>query len=64
METWDLVIPYHEGKLQAQLQEFGSVNHTKYLEKGTFMQVKLDSGLARKLDVKRFATSKVEDANT
>ena len=61
METWDLVIPYHEGKLQSQLQEFGSVGLIRYLEKGIFMQIKLDASLARKLDVRRYATSKHED---
>ena len=61
METWDLVIPYHEGKLQAQLQEFGSIQQTRYLEKGTFLQVKLDSSIAKKLGVKRYATSKAEE---
>ena len=60
METWDLVIPYAEGKLQSQLQEFGSISQTRYLEKGTFIQVKLDSSIARKLGVKRYATSKTE----
>jgi GTP-binding protein HflX len=60
METWDLVLPYAEGKLQAQLQEFGSIKQTRYLEKGVFMQVMLDSGIARKLGVRRYATSKQE----
>ena len=58
METWDLVIPYHEGKLQAQLQEYGAILQTRYLEKGTFLQVKLDSSIAKKLGLKRYATSK------
>jgi 50S ribosomal subunit-associated GTPase HflX len=61
METWDLVLPYAEGKLQAQLQEFGSIQTTRYLEKGVFMQVMLDSGIARKLGVRKYATSKNED---
>jgi GTP-binding protein HflX len=61
METWDLVLPYSEGKLQAQLQEFGSIQTTRYLEKGVFMQVMLDSGIARKLGVKRYATSKPDE---
>jgi GTP-binding protein HflX len=61
METWDLVLPYAEGKLQAQLQEFGSIKQTRYLEKGVFIQVMLDSGIARKLGVRRYATSKQEE---
>jgi GTP-binding protein HflX len=60
MEDWDLVVPYTEGKLLAQLQEFGAIAKTKYLEKGAFVQIKLDSQLAKKLGVKRYATSKVE----
>jgi GTP-binding protein HflX len=63
METWDLLVPYSEGKLQSQLQEFGSIHQTRYLEKGIFMQVKLDSGLARKLDVKRYSTGKEEGSS-
>jgi GTP-binding protein HflX len=63
METWDLVLPYSEGKLQAQLQEFGSIQQTRYLEKGVFMQVMLDSGIARKLGVKKYATSKQSEGS-
>jgi GTP-binding protein HflX len=58
MEAWDLVIPYSEGKLQAQIQEFGSIQQTKYLEKGVFLQVMLDSSIAKKLGVRRYAMSK------
>jgi GTP-binding protein HflX len=61
MEDWDLMLPYEEGKLQSQLQQFGSISQTRYLEKGIFMQVKLDSSLAKKLDVQRYATSKAGD---
>lgn len=61
METWDLLIPYDEGKLQAQLQQFGSIGETRYLEKGIFMQLKLDSTLARKLNVRRYSTGTNED---
>ena len=56
METWELVIPYHEGKLQAQVQEYGTISQTKYLEKGVFLQVKLDSSMAKKLGVRKYAT--------
>lgn len=58
MEVWDLVIPYADGKLQAQIQEFGTISQTRYIEKGVFMQVKLDSSIAKKLGVRRYATSK------
>jgi len=58
MESYDLMIPYHEGKLQAQISEFGSITQTRYLEKGIFLQVMLDSSIARKLDVRRYSMSK------
>ncbi len=61
METWDLLIPYHEGKLQAKVQEYGAIKQTRYLEKGVFLQVMLDSTIARKLDVKRYTTAKREE---
>jgi GTP-binding protein HflX len=60
MAVFEVVVPYTEGKLLAKIQEFGSINTTKYLEKGIFMQVKMDSGLAQKLGVTRYATSKQE----
>ena len=56
MEVWELVIPYADGKLQAQIQEFGAISQTRYLEKGVFLQVKLDSSIAKKLGVRRYAT--------
>jgi GTP-binding protein HflX len=58
MEVWELVIPYADGKLQSQIQEFGTISQTRYIEKGVFMQVKLDSSIAKKLGVRRYATSK------
>ncbi len=61
METWDLVIPYADGKLQSQIQEHGTISQTRYLEKGVFLQVKLDSSIAKKLGVKRYATSKASN---
>jgi GTP-binding protein HflX len=60
MAVFEVVVPYTEGKLLAKIQEFGSINTTKYLEKGIFMQVKMDSALAQKLGVTRYATSKSE----
>ena len=58
METFDLVIPYHEGKLQSQIQQYGSIRQTKYLEKGVFFQVMLDATIAKKLDVRRYTMAK------
>jgi GTP-binding protein HflX len=58
METWEIVVPYSEGKFQSQIQEFGAILKESYLEKGIFYQVKLDSTLAKKLGVKRYALAR------
>lgn len=55
MKVWDLVIPYSEGKLLAKLQQFGSVQKTRYLDKGIFLQVKLESSIGQKLGIQRYA---------
>ncbi len=60
MESWDLLIPYHEGKLEAKIREFGTIRNSRYLEKGIFLQVMLDSSIAQKLGVRRFAMAKQE----
>lgn len=57
MQVWDLVIPYTEGKLLSKIQQFGAVGQTRYLEKGIFLQVKLDESLAKKLGVQKHATN-------
>ena len=62
METFDLVIPYHEGKLQSQIQQYGSIRQTKYLEKGVFFQVMLDATIAKKLDVRRYTMAKAGES--
>jgi len=58
MQVFEVVVPYTEGKLLAKIQEHGAINSTKYLEKGVFMQVKMDTAIANKLGVTRYATSK------
>ena len=58
MEVYEVVVPYTEGKLLAKIQEHGAIAQTKYLEKGVFMQVKMDTSIAQKLGVPRYATSK------
>jgi GTPase len=36
MKVWDLVVPYSEGRLLAKIQQYGSVEQTRYLDKGIF----------------------------
>lgn len=58
MQVYEVVVPYTEGKLLAKIQEFGAISNTKYLEKGIFLQVKMDTAIANKLGVTRYAMAK------
>ena len=54
LEVWEVVVPYTEGKVEAQIHAHGSVETTRHLEKGTFYRVRIADGWARKLDLARF----------
>lgn len=54
LELWEVLIPYSESRLEAQLHANGSVEKTSHLEKGTFYRLRIDSGWAKKLDLKRY----------
>jgi len=56
MEVWEVVIPYSDSKLEAQLHNFGLIEKTRHLEKGTFYRVRIDAGRARKLELSRYRT--------
>jgi len=54
LEVWEVVLPYSESKLEAQLYAHGSVEVSRHLEKGTFFRVRIDGGWAKKLDLARY----------
>lgn len=56
LEVYEIVVPYSEGKLDAQLHAYGSVDTVKYLEKGTFYRVRIDAGWAGRLGLNRYRT--------
>lgn len=56
MELLEIVIPYSESRLEAQLYAHGSVERTKHLEKGTFYRVRIDRGWAQKLELDKYRT--------
>ena len=56
LEVWEVVVPYSESKLEAQLHAHGSVEKTLHLEKGTFYRLRIDEGWARKLELAKFKT--------
>lgn len=57
MQTLEVLIPYEEGKVQAQIQEFGTVLNTQYLEKGVFYKVKIQKASADRIHLSRFLTT-------
>ena len=54
LELWEVMIPYAESRLEAQLYAHGSVETVRHLEKGTFYRVRIEEGWARKLDLSRY----------
>ncbi len=54
MGLWEVLVPYGESKLEAQLHAYGSVERTKHLDKGTFFRVFIDEGWAKKLELEKY----------
>jgi GTP-binding protein HflX len=54
METYELLIPYEDGKTAAQLHELGRIESKKNMEKGTFFRIKTMPEFARQLNLARF----------
>lgn len=58
LETWEMVIPYSEGKLESQLHAYGVIESSKHFEKGTFYKVKISEAWAKKLQLKKYGSVK------
>jgi GTP-binding protein HflX len=56
MEVYDLLIPYSESKADSMVHAHGVIENSRHLEKGNFYRVRLDPGMAKKLDLLRFKT--------
>ncbi len=56
MELLEVVIPYSESKLEAQMHAHGTIETKRHLEKGTFYRIRMGDGWAKKLDLARFKT--------
>lgn len=54
LELWDLVLPYSESKLESQLYDLGIVEQKKFLEKGTYFQVRIHKVWAKRLNLERY----------
>jgi GTP-binding protein HflX len=56
LETYEVVIPYSESKLEALIHRHGSVDQLRHIDKGTFMRVRMDGSWAKKLGIEKFST--------
>jgi GTP-binding protein HflX len=54
MELWEIVVPYSESRLEAQIHAHGSIETTRHIEKGTFFRVRIEPGWARKLELEKY----------
>lgn len=54
MSTIEVLIPYEEGKLHAQIREFASVTSTKPMERGVFYRLQIEPAMSERLHLSRF----------
>jgi GTP-binding protein HflX len=54
LELWEVVIPYSESRLDAQLHAHGSIEKQTHIEKGTFYRLRILGGWAKKLNLSRY----------
>lgn len=54
LEVWEIMIPYSESKLEAQVHAHGSIEVTRHLEKGTFYKLRIEKGWAKKLGLEKY----------
>lgn len=56
LETYEVVIPYAESKLEALIHRHGSVDQRRHIEKGTFIRVRMEESWAKKLRLEKYKT--------
>jgi GTP-binding protein HflX len=54
MEVWEILVPYSESRLEAQLYAHGSIEINRHMEKGTFYRLRMEEGWAKKLELQRY----------
>ncbi len=54
MELWEVLIPYHEGKLDSQIHVFSSIVSAKHMDRGTFYRIRIKAELAEKLRLRKY----------
>lgn len=56
LQTWEVVVPYSDARLESRIRDSGRVEQVKYLKKGTFIRVKISDPVAEKLGLTRYKT--------
>lgn len=54
LESWEIVIPYGNGKIESQIRAHGYIEKSNFLEKGTFYKVKMARDVALKLGLQKY----------
>lgn len=54
LDLFEVMIPYSESKMEAQIHEYGVVEIQKFLDKGTFFRVRMEASWAEKLGLKKY----------
>ena len=54
LEVWEIMVPYDQSKLEAQLHAHGSIEVTRHMEKGTFYKLRIEPGWAKKLALSKY----------
>ena len=54
LDLWEIMIPYGESKLEAQLHKYGSVEVIRHMEKGTFYRLRMEKSWALKLALGKY----------
>ncbi|OFZ18013.1 MAG: GTPase HflX [Bdellovibrionales bacterium GWB1_55_8] len=54
LDLWEVLIPYSESRLEAQIHAHGVVESSRHMEKGTFFRVRMEKSFAMKLGLEKF----------
>ena len=54
LELLEIVVPYSDSKLEAQLHAYGSIEVQRHLEKGTFYRIRIEKSWAKKLGLGKY----------
>ncbi len=54
MDCWEVVIPYQESKVDAQLHQYGYIEKKEYIEKGTFYRVRIHKSWAQRIGLDHY----------